>query len=407
MVQAFGAFRLPALIPALLLVSSIALAADWPYYWGPERNGTSKETGWKDQFPDGGPKQLWKLNVGVGASTVTVRGDKVFTMGNVMDEDRVLCLDAATGKEVWKCAYPCPLDKRSFEGGTVCTPTLDGDRVFTVSHQGQILSIDAAKGTKVWEKKIIEDLGGKRPQWGFAGSPLVEGNLLIIDAGGKGASTVALAKATGEVKWKAGDDQAGYSSPVAAKIDGRRTIVIFKGRVLVGLDPKNGNEFWRYPWKTEYDVNAAMPLIIGNRIFISSGYNHGCALLEVRGGIKKIWENRNMRNHANSCALLDGCVYGFDGQMGSGKLTCLKLDDGTAAWKESGMGTGAVTIAGGKLIALGESGQLAIAPATPKGFQPTYKGQGMEGHCWVAPVLCGGRLFLRNNLGDLACYSMK
>jgi len=383
-------------------------AGEWPQYYGADRMNISKETGWKAEFAEGGPKELWKINVGVGASSFTLRGGRLFTMGNVKDQDQVLCLEAATGKEIWKHTYACKLDKRSFEGGTACTPTLDGNRVYTVSHQGHLFCLDAEKGTVVWKKHFIDDLGGKRPTWGFACSPLVEKDLLIVDVGGKGSSTVALDKATGDVKWKNGDEIAGYSSPVAVDLDGKRTIIIFKGKALVGLDVSDGKELWRLEWKTDYDVNVAIPQVVGKTVFISSGYNRGCALLEIDGGkVKKLWENKNMRNHINGCVILGGHVYGFDGNVGGGKLSCIDMKDGSVAWSQGGMGTGMVTSADGKIIAIGEQGQLVITPAAPDGFKPTFKGKAMEGHCWVVPVLCDGRLYVRNNLGDVACLAMK
>jgi len=400
----------PIAIAVLLGAARSVPAADgeWPGYLGPKRNGVSTEKSWKSEWKEGGPQELWRKDLGTGSACVSLRDGRLYTSGNGGDKDTVYCLDAATGKEVWTFSYPCPLDKRSFEGGTAATPVLDGKLVYVVSHQGHIVALDAEKGTEVWKKRIVEDLGGQRPQWGFAGSPLVEGKLLIVDAGGKGASTVALDKVTGERRWAAGNDIAGYASPVAADIDGKRTVVIFKGKVLVGISPKDGKELFRYKWETSYDVNAATPLISGNRIFICSGYGRGCSLLEVRAGkATKVWETKNMRNHVNSCAPQGDFVYGFDGNVGGGKLTCLSLKDGSAAWRVEGMGTGSVHIAGGRLIALGEDGDLKIGPADPKGFRPTFEGKPIEGRCWVAPVLCGGRLYLRNNKGTLICLDMK
>src|SRR5690606_20409963 len=172
-------------------------------------------------------------------------------------------LNAKTGAVIWKHEYPLELDPNMFEGGPRSTPTIDGDRVYTVSHQGDLWCLNAATGAKIWYKHYQRELGGKRPTWGYAGSPTVSGNLLICDVGGDGSSTVAFDKTNGNVVWKSGSQKAGYSTPVVATLDGRATVVVFKGEELVGLDLKDGKELWSTPWKTDYDVNAATPLIFG------------------------------------------------------------------------------------------------------------------------------------------------
>ncbi|HEX8295119.1 MAG TPA: PQQ-binding-like beta-propeller repeat protein, partial [Chthoniobacteraceae bacterium] len=305
---------------ALLAAAGFALlptfaAADWPNYRGPTQLGVSSEK-IASQFPPEGPKVLWKANVGVGTSAVTVAGDRAFTMGNVGGKDVVVCFDAKSGKQNWKHEYPLDLDKRMFEGGTAATPTIDGNHVYTVSHQGDLFCLDAATGRKIWYKHYQKDFGGKRPQWGFAGSATIEGNLVLLDVGGKDASTVALNKTTGDLVWKSGDDPAGYATPVVANLGGKRTVVMFKGTHLVGLDLKDGKELWRSPWKTSYEVNAATPLIVGDRIFIASGYGSGCALVEISGGkaVEK-WRNKNLEAQINSPIYSNGHVYGIHGKV--------------------------------------------------------------------------------------------
>jgi outer membrane protein assembly factor BamB len=338
---------------------------------------------------------------------VTVSGDRAYTMGNTNNVDSVFCFDAKSGKEVWRHNYPLDLDKRMFEGGTAATPTLDDGRVFTVSHQGDLFALDATNGKKIWYKHYQQDFGGKRPRWGFAGSPVVDGNLLILDVGGKGASTVALNKATGSVVWKSGDDGAGYASPVVATIGGKRTAVIFKANALVGLDVKDGRELWRSPWKTDYDVNAATPLVVGDRILISSGYGTGCALIEISGGraVEK-WRNKSLRAHLASPSYSKGNVYGIDDQASTrAPLVCLDFATGAVKWSQRGIG-GALVVADGKLIILSEGGELIIADESPSAFKPIARAQVLPKRCWVQPTVSGGRAFLRNNDGQLACLDL-
>ncbi|MCX7827461.1 MAG: PQQ-like beta-propeller repeat protein, partial [Verrucomicrobiae bacterium] len=197
---------------SLALGASAVGAGDWPRYRGAQNDGISTEKGWSVAWPAEGPKQLWTLAVGTGASSVSVSQGRLFTMGNKSDQDIVHCLDAATGRQLWQHTYPCPLDRRQFEGGPAATPTVDGNLVYTLSHQGHLFCLDAATGKVVWQKHLLKDLGGQRSRWGYACSPLVEGNMLIVDNGGRGASTLALNKLNGSVIWKSGDDYAGYAS---------------------------------------------------------------------------------------------------------------------------------------------------------------------------------------------------
>ncbi|MEO7319795.1 MAG: PQQ-binding-like beta-propeller repeat protein [Chthoniobacteraceae bacterium] len=408
----FTARRNPLTIAALAAFGFCVLqdhaCADWLHYRGPTMNGISTEKGWSAEFPATGPKQLWKVDLGIGTASVTVSGDRLYSMGNQNGNDVIQCLDTKTGAKVWKHQYPLDLDPNMFEGGPRSTPTIDGGRVYTVSHQGDLWCLDAATGKKIWYKHYQQGFGGRRPQWGYAGSPTIDGNVVLLDVGGKGSSTVALDKATGAVVWKAGDDEAGYASPVVASIGGKKTIVIFKASHLVGLDAKGGKELWRTEWKTSYDVNAATPVILGDRILISSGYNHGAALIGISGGkAREVWKNKSLREHFNSPVVVGNSIYGVDGNAGGGNLVCLDFDTGAVKWIEKSTKGGSLISADGKLIVLTEKGELVIADAVPTGFHAISRAPLMSGRCWVQPVLSGGRLFLKNNAGTLACYDLR
>jgi outer membrane protein assembly factor BamB len=395
------------LLLAAFAVSSLLLAsarADWTFYRGPLQNGVSSE---KLNLPTGGElRPLWKTNVGIGTSSIVVSGERAFTMGNVRNKDVVYCFDTASGREVWKYEYRLASDPRMFEGGPAATPTIDGNRVYAVSHQGDLFCLDATTGQPVWYKHYQQDFRGKRPQWGYAGSPLVEGNLLILDVGARGASTIALDKTTGKIVWKSGDDEAGYASPIAADIAGKRTIVLFKAAHLVGLEPASGRELWRTDWKTSYDVNAATPTVIDNRIFVSSGYGHGCALFEIGKTVIKRWENKNLRAHINTPIAWQGALYGIDGDANpKSPLVCLDLETGKVKWEEK-VGGGALVLADGKLVLLSELGELIIGDATPNGFKPALRQQVLGKRCWVQPTVANGRIFCRNNNGDLSVLAL-
>ena len=405
--RAMNGPRSSALLAALgFSILATAAGADWLQYRGPTQNGVVAE-----KLPlalPSAPKVLWKAQTGTSTAGVTVSGDRAFTMGNYeKSKDVIVCLDVKSGKEVWKHEFPLALDPNSFEGGPRSTPTVDGSVVFTMSHQGDLWALNAATGKAIWYKHAQKDLGGKRPGWGYACSPLVEGNLLLIDAGGTGSSTIALNKTNGDVVWKSGDDGAGYASPVVADLGGKRTAVMFKGEAVVGLAVKDGKELWRTPWKTSYNVNAATPVIDGNTVLISSGYGSGATLLEVgASGVIEKWRNKSLRAHCNSPVIHQGAIYGIDGNTGGGNLVCLDLATGAVKWTEKSVKGGSLILAGGKLICLTEKGELVIADATPGAFHAVLRAPVMEKRCWVQPTLSGGRLFVKNNEGDLSCLDL-
>jgi outer membrane protein assembly factor BamB len=389
-----------------LLALAIPAPAEWLHYRGPGQDGVAPEklpAGLKELRP------LWKKNVGIGTCSVVASGGRIFTIGNPDKKNDVLvCLEAATGKEIWKQSYPQALDPNLFEGGPRATPTLDGDRVYVVAQQGEVMCFDAATGRLRWKKHLVTDFGGKRPEWGYSGSPLVVDDLLITEAGGSNSSTVAFDKMTGALKWKAGSYACGYASPVVATLAGKRTLVLFKARHLVGQDIKNGGEFWRADWKTDYDINAATPQVFGQSIFISSGYGTGAAVFEVSaGGLTQKWKNRSLRAHVNTPVLHRGHVFGPDGNTGGGNLVCLDLANGEKKWEEKSIKGGSLIRAGDQLVVLSEKGELIVCDASPDGFKPALRTPVLDKRCWVQPTLSGGRLFVKNNDGDLVALDLK
>jgi len=392
---------------------SAATAADWYRWRGPDLNGISQERGWSSQWPAGGPKQVWKATVGIGFSSVTVSKGHVYTLGHANNMDTVFCFDERTGAPVWKFSYATKLDPKYYEGGPSATPTVDlatgnetdGERVYTFSKRGLLLCLDAAKGGVIWSNNVMESLKAEMPNWGFASSVLIEGDLCLVNAGSAGT---AFDKKTGKIVWRSRTDGAGYSTPVPFDAGGERAVALCLKQDVAAARMKDGQELWRYPWKTDWNVNAADPIISGGRIFVSSGYDHGGVLLEVSGGQPKaVWENKNMRNMFNSCVLLNGFLYGFDGDAGKATTTlkCLELTSGEVKWAEK-TGVGGLMAADGKLIVLTEKGELMVVEATPEKFKALSRAQVLGGKCWTTPVLANGRIFCRNAKGDLVCLDV-
>ncbi len=382
-----------------------AQAADWPNYRGPNYDGISSETGWRSTWTET-PKVAWKASLGPGFASMAVCGGRVYAMGNVSDNDVVYCFDAATGDEIWKQSYPSSLNARNHEGGPCGTPTVEGNAVYVFGKNGDALRLDAATGQVVWHENPAKALGLKQPTWFFSSSPVIVDDLVILNAGAAG---VALDKTDGSVAWKSGTSAPGYASPVPFTLDGRKCIALAGCSDLFCIEAATGKVLWKYPWKTNYDINAADPIVAGDMLFISSGYNKGCALLQIGlDGAREVYSNRNMRNQCNCSVLWDGYVYGFDGQVGgSGKLTCVDFKTGQIKWAQAGLGTGSLMLADGKLVVLGEAGKLAIVEASPDGYKELASAEILKGKCWTVPVLAGGRVYARNAAGDLVCVDVQ
>lgn len=399
-----------ALTVALLASAS---AEDWPFFRGPDHNGVSRETAWSHQWSAGGPRVAWRAKVGTGVSSVVVSGDRVVTMGSrrESDEDVVWCLDADSGRVLWRFEYPCKFDARQFEGGVASTPTIDGSLVYALAFDGQLHCLRLEDGGVVWRKHLVEDFGGRYSNWKYAGSPLVVGDLLILDTGAAGNSTVALERGTGRKVWGSGDDLAGYSTPIPFEQGGRPGVLVFKARAMVAQDLAAGRELWRIGWKTSYDCNASTPTAFGDKVFISTGYGgrsaRGALFQLGDGEPRQIWLNQDIETKMNSAV-----IYGDHGycvsEVKGGRLMCFGLRDGAAAWSEESFAPyGTLMIAGGRMVILDEHGELVIVEATPAGYRELARAKVLDERCWVMPVLANGRIYARSNLGQLVSFDVR
>lgn len=393
-----------AILASLNAVSSVN-ADDWPRWRGPNLNGTSQEKGWSTSWPKEGPRQLWKASVGIGFSSISVAQSRVFTLGNADEIDTVFCFEAESGKELWKHAYACPLDAKFYEGGPGSTPTVDGDKVFTLGKRGQLFCFEAASGRIVWQKDLMAELGVKKPEWGFAGSPLVDGRLLILNAGGAGT---ALDKRDGKIVWTSDTNAAGYATPVPFVSEGERCVAILSNKALWAVRIRDGHPIWRHAWVTKWDINAPDPIVVTDQLFIST-FDRGGALLKLgKGEPTTVWQNQSLANHFNSCVCVNGFLFGVHGNTDQPErdLRCVDLATGQVKWKQAGFGLGALMSADGKLIILSDRGELIVAEANPKSFRPLARAQVLGGKCWTVPVLANGRVYCRNAQGTLVCLDL-
>jgi len=366
---------------------------------GPEQNGISGESV-NAKLIASGVTPVWKAAVGTGFSSIAIAGGRVYTMGNEDARDTVWCLDAKSGDEIWKHSYPEELKPNLYEGGPNATPTVNGGRVYTLSKTGKAYCFDAATGAVIWEKDLAEETGAKKPEWGFSGSPLIEGNRVIYNMGEAGT---AVDKSSGKLVWKSGTDRAGYSTPMSVKVGSESVVLIMAAQSAVAFHPGDGGVAWSHPWKTSYDINAADPIVSGNKVFVSSGYNHGASVFEVSDNTTTvIWENKSLRNQFSSSVLWKGYLYGVD----DNQLRCVDFTTGDVKWSDRATGKGTLIIADGRIVALSEKGEIIIAEATPDEFKPLGRAQILGGKCWTTPALANGKLYARNAKGNLVCLQL-
>jgi outer membrane protein assembly factor BamB len=381
----------------------------WPQWRGPMRDGRAPAGPLRTDWDLNPPKQVWSAPCGGGYSSLSVVGGKVYTQDRQGDTERVLCLDAETGSLHWQHAYPADYTGVQYGEGPRATPTVEGNRIYAVGATGKFLCVEApaepgGSPRVAWEHDLREAFRADTPQWGFASSPLVEGDVVIIQPGGRDGSVTAFDKASGQVRWKAGSNPNGYSSPVAATVGGVRVVYALTGDALLCVRASDGMVTDSYGWRTQFNGNIATPVVVDDYVFISSGYSKGCGLLRAAadGDRVKLQEvyvrnNRVMRNHHSTCVYKDGHLYGYDNDT----LKCVVLRKGVEVpgWEGETLWKGSVILADRHLIVLTEKGDLALVEATPEEFRQLAKIRNvLNGRFnWALPVLVDGRLYLRDN----------
>jgi len=400
-----------SLVCVIMLCASV-WAGDWPQYRGVNYDGISEETAWKSTWPQSGPKVLWTAELGTGFTTMTIADGRMYAMGNIKingtEQDVVWCLNAVTGKEIWKHAYAEPLAANNFEGGPCATPTIKDGRVYTLSRSGKVFCLNAKTGVVIWQEDVAKTYGVKTPRWGLAGSPVILDGIVYLNVGGTGLALKAKDKS---LVWTNGKTDAGYASMVPCEIKGNPYVLTFAGNELAWVDAKTGAVAFREEWKTQYAVNAADPILVGDKVFVSSGYGYGCGLLEIKeGAVKQVYKNKDMKNQCYGSVLLNGYLYGFDGQVkGGGALTCLDVNTGKVVWREKNkdLGTGTVLLAGDRLIVLGEKGALFVVKASSDGYKELASAKILDKKCWAPPALANGLLYARDAFGKLVCLDLR
>jgi outer membrane protein assembly factor BamB len=404
------AAALLSIVCTALLHAQTPAGGDWPQWLGPNRTGVSSEVGLLKQWPAQGPPLVWSgSGVGTGYGSIAVKGDRIFLQGSNGKQSILFSLNRADGKQVWSKAIGAA-GSNDRGSGPRGTPTVDGDRVYALSENGDLacLKVD---GTSVWQRNILKDFKGRNLDWLISESPLVDGDRVIVSPGGPGAGIVALDKMTGQTVWttKELSDEAGYSSPVVADVQGVRTVMTFTSNAAVGVRASDGKLMWRYPKAANRTANIATPVFFDNKVFFTSAYGTGGALLSLTaqsGEVKaqEVYFTREMQNHHGGVILVNGYLFGFNNSI----LSCLEFATGQTMWRNRSVGKGSLTYADGHLYLLSEDNVVGLAEASPSGYKETGRfriaDQGLPS--WAHPVVSGGTLYIRNQ-GTLAAYDVR
>jgi outer membrane protein assembly factor BamB len=440
-----------------LQIASTVQADDWPQWLGPQRDGIWRENGVIDKFPADGPKRLWRTTIGAGYSGPAVSAGRVFVTDRVLDNDttlqrsgfekptaagveRILCLDEKSGEIIWKHEYPSVYKNLQYASGPRATPTVDGERVYALGAMGDLICLSVANGEVIWKKHFLSDYNARLPIWGFSGHPLVDGEKLICITGGdENRLVIAFDKKTGNELWTSqslSETDVGYSAPMIYEFDGRRTLVIWHGRAVIGLDPETGKRYWSYPFVTRSALTAPTPrMLVNNRLFVTAFYE-GAVMLQIHSDESPtvVWKGKGRSEQPDQSDTLhsimptpfivDDHIYGV---CSYGELRCLRADTGQRVWFSRKPTVGTPTNEGkptrwgnaflvrheDRFLLFNEQGELVIAKLTPQGYheidrasvlEPTNRMAGRP-VVWSHPSFANRKMIARNDK-EIVCYDL-
>lgn len=392
---------------------SFSAAADWPQFLGPNRDSTSSETRLLAQWPAAGLKVVWEREVGEGFSGPVVAGARLILFHRLGDEEVIECLEARTGKTQWKTAYPTSYEDGFGKGnGPRATPLLAGNRVFTLGAEGRLQATSLEEGKPVWQRSLLKDYTVPPSFFGVGASPVLAGDKLLVNVGGRGAGIVAFSIDNGEEVWKATSNGASYASPRLVTIAGRDLAVFFTRQGVVLLEPDKGTVIYQKTWRAriEASVNAATPVVAGNLLFFSASYETGALVLRVsKDRIEEVWSGDDiLSNHYNTSIHHNGFLYGFDGRQETmPRMRCVELATGKVRWTRNRSGCGSMILAGGRLILMTEKGELVLIEATPEAYRELSRFQALRhGPVRAQIALANGLLYGRDQR-RLVCWDLR
>ncbi len=384
-----------------------APAASWPGFRGPDRDGVYREPirlSWEGLAP------MWKKPVGGGRASFAVAEGRAFTIEQRREQEVIVAYDVMTGRELWTNGWNERFSQWMGGGeGPRATPAWADGHVFALGARGEFRCLDAATGRTVWRTNILKDAGAKNLRWGMAGSPLIAGDAVIVQPGGSaGRSVAAYDRRTGKRLWTALDDKQAYASPMQVTLLGVPQFLIVSSTRLVGMTLDRRQVLWEFPWSTDHDANAVQPIVIGDqRVFYSSGYGTGAVVIELtKAGegfsVREVWRNIRMKNRQSSSVLYDGFIYGLD----EGILACIEASTGTLKWKGGRYGHGQLLLASGNLVVVTEEGDLVLVAATPEKLRELAHVPAIDGETWNVPAFADGILLVRNTK-EMAAFDLR
>lgn len=389
--------------------------SDWPCWRGPNLDGKSSFTGLKTDW-SAGLKKLWQADylcqdkATASWSAPVVAGNRLIVPGRDEKNDLVFCLNAETGKLIWKGTYSAEAGT-SHGPGARATPFIDSNRVYTFGRSGDLVCWNFFNGEIIW-KKNVKDIGGTEPQWGFSSSPFVYNDMVVVQGGGS-ARVIAYNKFNGEVKWKSGKGESGYSFASKIILDSKEYLLIFHGTGLACLNPDDGAELWSTPWETDYFVNATTPVVSGDSVFITSGYGMGGELLRAsKNGVKVLWKNDAMASQHSDLVKIGNYIYGYSGEstQNKGHFKCIEFSSGKEIWSTGEIGWGTFAFADGHAICMDLKANVYLVNLIPGKFHKAGEMlkvfPDIKNFAWTSPVIANGKLYLRN-MQSLICFDLR
>lgn len=403
-----------AFLATAVLTATPLLSADWPQWRGAGRVGHSPDTSILAPWPKSGPKQAWVFkDAGIGYSSFSIVGPRLFTMGARQESEQVICLDTTTGKEVWATSLG-PVYENNWGDGPRSTPTVDGDHLYALSATGILACLNIKDGTEVWKVDVVKSLGGELQGWGYTESVLIDGDHVICTPGGQQGTMAALHEKTGAVVWQSSKlkGPAQYSSPIRIEVNGQPQYAQLLMNKVVGIAPKDGALLWETSFPGRVAVIPTL-LFHDNSVYATAGYGTGCQMIKLDGAEPEVvYEEKSITNHHGGVIVVDGKIYGHSDKGG---WTCQDFLTGKIEWQDESLGKGTCTYAAGHLICVDENdGTVVLATAKPDKWQeisrfklaPQTSLRKKEGRIWSHPVVVNGRLYLRDQ--DLIfCYNVQ
>ncbi len=411
--QSQKSFRFQVICSGVAFAIALQSAAeDWPQFLGPERNGVYRGPALMEEIGSDGPPVVWRKSIGSGFSGPVVIEGRLILFHRVDDSEVVESFDAHSGDSQWKYSYPTSYrDDFGFDEGPRAVPVVVDGIVYTFGAQGQFHAIRLVDGKSVWSVDTRARFGTPKGFFGAAGSPLVVDGKVLANIGGQDAGIVAFNAKTGKVLWTATEDQASYSSGIAATIDGKLYAIFLTRNGLIGLDPTNGSVQFQRIWRARQasSVNVATPLVIGDLIFVSAEYGPGAGVLRLEGkSLTELWASDEvLTNHYATSVYYEGILYGFHGRQEFGpSFRAVELATGKVQWSEDQFRAGTVTLVGDRLLILRENGEMVLAEASPDGFKTLARSQILRPTIRAYPAIADGFLYVRNE-NTLECLDLR